>query len=42
MLLTIHKFGERHIRIAELQKEISEKEKKLGKTAKTPEDKKKE
>ena len=42
MLLTIHKFGERHIRIAELQKEISEKEKKLGKTAKKPENKKKD
>ena len=42
MLLTMHKFGERILRIAELQKEISEKEKKLGKTAKTPENKKKD
>ena len=45
MLLTIHKFGERHLRIADLEKQISEKEKKLGKetnTPKTPEAKKKD
>ena len=42
MLLTIHKFGERHIRIADLQKEISEKEKKVGKTEKTSEEIKKD
>ena len=40
MLLTIPKFGERHIRIADLQKEISEKEKKLGITEKSSEHKK--
>ena len=32
MLLTFHKFGERHLRIADFEKEIIEKEKKLGKT----------
>ena len=32
MLLTFHKFGERHLRIADLEKEKCEKEKKLGKT----------
>ena len=42
MLLTIHKFGERHLRIADLEKQISEKEKKLGKETKTPEAKKKD
>ena len=42
MLLTMHKFGERHLRIADLEKQISEKEKKLGKETKTPEAKKKD
>ena len=41
MLLTMHKFGERHLRIADLEKQISEKEKKLGKETKAPEAKKK-
>ena len=30
MLLTFHKFGERHLRIADLEKEKIEKEKKIG------------
>ena len=42
MLLTMHKFGERHLRIANLEKEIAEKEKKFGKTTKSAEDKKKD
>ena len=32
MLLTFHKFGERHLRIADLEKQKFEKEQKLGKT----------
>ena len=41
MLLAIHKFGERLLRIAEKRKEKAEKEKELGVTEKSPEDKKK-
>ena len=37
MLLSIHKFGERILRIADYEKEKKEKEKKLGyENAKTP------
>ena len=32
MLLTFHKFGERHLRIADLEKQKFQKEQKLGKT----------
>ena len=42
MLLAIHKFGERLLRIAEKRKEKAEKEKELGVTEKSPEDKKKD
>ena len=42
MLLAIHKFGERLLRIAEKRKEKAEKEKELGITEKSPEDKKKD
>ena len=41
MLLTIHKFGERHLRIAELEYKLAQKEKELGMTAKSPDEKKK-
>ena len=42
MLLAMHKFGERILRIAEKEKEIKQKEKDLGTPAKTPEAKKKD
>ena len=40
MLLTMHKFGERILRIADKEKLLKEKEKELGVTDKTPEEKK--
>ena len=40
MLLSMHKFGERILRIAEKEKEINQKEKELGVTEKTPAEKK--
>ena len=42
MLLTMHKFGERILRIADKEKLLKEKEKELGVTDKTPEEKKKD
>ena len=42
MLLTIHKFGERHLRIAELEYKMAQKEKELGMTTKSPDEKKKD
>ena len=40
MLLTMHKFGERILRIADKEKELKQKEKELGVTEKTPVEKK--